>query len=64
LIGVQELGKVHREYKRWKIKPNAYCNLPIIRALRILWIQFFDEWLAIIVSKRSCQHLNQRDNLF
>jgi hypothetical protein len=26
-----------------KIKPNAYCNLSIIRALRILWIEFFDE---------------------
>jgi hypothetical protein len=36
LIGVQELGKVHREYKKMKIKPNAYCNLSIIRALRIL----------------------------
>jgi hypothetical protein len=48
LIGVQELGKVHREYKKWKIKPNAYCNLPIIRALRILWIQFWWRRLAAL----------------
>jgi hypothetical protein len=35
--------KVHREYKRRKIKPNAYRDLPIIRALWILWIRFFDD---------------------
>jgi hypothetical protein len=36
LIGVQELGKVHQEFKRRKTQFDAYCHLPFIRALWIL----------------------------
>jgi hypothetical protein len=34
LIGVQELGKVHQEFK--KDEKNLHCHLPFIRALWIL----------------------------
>jgi hypothetical protein len=66
LIGVQELGKVHREYKKMKIKPNAYC----ICRLLLEPYGFYELNSSmktvgrIIVSKRSCQHLNQENNLF
>jgi hypothetical protein len=39
LIGVQELGQIHREFKRRKTKFNAHRHLPFIRAL---WFYEFD----------------------
>jgi hypothetical protein len=59
LIGVQELGKVHREYKK-----DEKLNLMHIAICRLLEPYGFYEFEfsmktvgRIIVSKRSCQHL-------
>jgi hypothetical protein len=50
-LGSKNSEKYIVNTKKTKIKPNAYCDLPIIRALRILWIEF----LMKTVGRIQCQ---------
>jgi hypothetical protein len=64
LIGVQELGQIHREFKRWKIKSNAHRYLSYL-SLMVLWIRLYDDerWPHYRV-KEELPPLKRVNNLF